>query len=71
MSDINDINKIYSCIICNKKYTSNSSLWNHNNKFHKDTVNNNVNIYVNKNINNVNNLNNLNNKINITKKYYM
>ena len=29
MSDI-----IYSCNICNKKYASNSSLWNHNRKFH-------------------------------------
>jgi hypothetical protein len=26
---------IFSCNICNKKYASNSSLWNHNKKFHK------------------------------------
>ena len=26
----------YICKICNKKYASNSSLWNHNNKFHND-----------------------------------
>ena len=38
----NDINKIFSCNINNKKYTVNNNA-------------NNVNIYVNKNVNNVNN----------------
>ena len=26
------------CNICNKKYTSYQSIWNHNNKFHKDSI---------------------------------
>lgn len=26
----------YKCLICNKEYKSYNSLWNHNNKFHKD-----------------------------------
>ena len=39
MSDKNDINKIFKCNICNKIYASNSSLWNHNNKFHKNNIN--------------------------------
>jgi hypothetical protein len=30
----------YSCKLCNKKYASTSSLWNHNNKFHKYIVTN-------------------------------
>ena len=51
----NDINKIFSCNINNKKYASNSSLWNHNNKYTVNNNANNVNIYVNKNVNNVNN----------------
>ena len=29
---------VYRCKICNKDYASNSSLWNHNNKFHKIEV---------------------------------
>jgi len=29
----------YSCKICNKNYASASSIWNHNNKFHKEDVN--------------------------------
>ena len=34
-SDIlSDISKKFRCKICKKNYASNSSLWNHNNKFH-------------------------------------
>jgi len=34
-SDIlSDIFKKFRCKICNKDYASNSSLWNHNKKFH-------------------------------------
>jgi len=33
--------KEYLCNICNKYYASGSSLWNHNNKFHKSIPNNN------------------------------
>ena len=45
MSINNDINKIYSCNICNKNYASNSSLWNHNKKFHnKNVINSNANV---------------------------
>jgi hypothetical protein len=32
---MNISNRSYSCNICNKKYKSYKSLWNHNNKFHK------------------------------------
>ncbi len=35
MSDHSDR---YRCKICNRNYANNSSLWNHNNKFHKDDV---------------------------------
>jgi hypothetical protein len=31
----NDNKQIFRCEICKKNYSSNSSLWNHNNKFHK------------------------------------
>jgi hypothetical protein len=34
--------KEYLCKICNKNYASASSLWNHNNKFHNNILNNNV-----------------------------
>ena len=34
MSDKSDISKKFRCKICKKNYASNSSLWNHNNKFH-------------------------------------
>ena len=40
MSNNNDINKLFSCKICNKNYASNSSLWNHNKKFHTNIVTN-------------------------------
>jgi hypothetical protein len=33
------INGLNICEICNKKYSSYKSLWNHNKKFHNDTVN--------------------------------
>jgi hypothetical protein len=35
MSLNNDNKQIFRCEICQKNYSSNSSLWNHNNKFHK------------------------------------
>ena len=35
MSDKSDIISKFRCNLCNKQYASNSSLWNHNNKFHK------------------------------------
>jgi len=28
----------HSCKVCNKNYSSSSSLWNNNNKFHKHNV---------------------------------
>ena len=31
-----DISLKYNCNICNKFYASTNSLWNHNNKFHKN-----------------------------------
>ena len=65
---VNFITK-YSCKICNKDYSSHSSLCNHNKKFHQNITNNfnDVNTYVNNvntNVNivntNVNNVNNIN-----------
>jgi hypothetical protein len=38
--------KDFICKICNKNYASNSSLWNHNNNFHKSIINNNNNIKI-------------------------
>ena len=35
---MNDHLKVHSCNICNKIYSSKSSLWNHNNKFHNINV---------------------------------
>ena len=34
MNNNNDINKIFSCTICNTNYESKSSLWNHNKNFY-------------------------------------
>ena len=39
---LNDILKKFRCKICEKNYASNSSLWNHNNKFHNTSVKENV-----------------------------
>ena len=39
MSDKNDISKNFKCNICNKIYASNSSLWNHTNKYHNPNIN--------------------------------
>ena len=38
MSDNNDLIKLYRCNICNKNYSSQSSLCNHNKKFHNKYV---------------------------------
>ena len=43
----------YYCNICNKKYVSYKSLWNHNSKFHKDNSVNDVNDVVNDTVNNM------------------
>ena len=40
MCDKSNNNKIFRCNICNKNYSSNSSLWNHHNKFHKNITTN-------------------------------
>jgi hypothetical protein len=37
---MSNTNSCYNCDICNKKYSSNNSLWNHNKKFHNDNVTN-------------------------------
>jgi hypothetical protein len=62
-----DILLKYNCTICNKFYASTNSLWNHNNKFHK---NNDINVNdVNVNVNDVNvNVNDVNVDIIETKK---
>ena len=44
MSEIVNIYKQYRCNICNKHYASNSSLCNHNKKFHNDNSKRNVSI---------------------------
>ncbi len=36
----NNSNQCNICVICNKKYSSRQSLWNHNNKFHKQNLTN-------------------------------
>jgi hypothetical protein len=58
MTEKVNLTLIHSCNICNKQYASQSSLCNHNKKFHQNNVNtnvNNVNTNVNTNVNNVNN----------------
>ena len=54
---MSDHSERYRCTICNKTYANNSSLWNHNNKFHSDKI-----VNVNNKVNNVNN--NVNNTVN-------
>jgi hypothetical protein len=39
MNEISKIIKIYKCDLCNKKYSSQSSLCNHNKKFHTNKIN--------------------------------
>ena len=48
----------YFCNICNKKYASYQSIWNHNNKFHKatDLINNNISPNTNNILPNTNNI---------------
>jgi hypothetical protein len=64
MNNNSDVLKIFKCNICNKNYSSQSSLCNHNKKFHTNNMSNNVN-------NISNNVNIMSNDVNntLSKKY--
>jgi hypothetical protein len=71
MSENNENIKLHRCIICNKNYSSQSSLCNHNKKFHiiNTNLNYNQNNLNNNPINNPTNLNIINTDVNDHKKY--
>ena len=62
-----NLTQMYTCNICNKEYSSQSSLCNHNKKFHKQTVSNNNPDIPNNKLNVSNNTPNIpNNKLNVS-----
>jgi hypothetical protein len=67
MSENNENIKLHRCIICNKNYSSQSSLCNHNKKFHN--INTNLKYNQNNLNNNPTNLNIINTDVNDHKKY--